>query len=838
MTRSAGRSTTAPRGGRMGRRAGRGGRRIREPTGKVGGRTGDQDGQRGDRGNGVNGGVNEVPNFPTVIAQQLQNLVPTIIGQVGSQASNIQGDVWNVRNVNVNNGRGGCSYKDFMACNPKDYDGNGGAIVYTRWIEKMESVQDMSGCRDNQKVKYTAGSFIGQICAMVAAMEPITIQSVVLKAGMLTDETIRNESLKKNTEKRGNGREPSRDGNARDDSKKSRTRRAFSTVTNPVKKEYIGAAPKCTNCNYHHLPETPCCMCTNCNHFGHFSKDYKVGSMMVNPLNARNPIVARGTYFECGSTDHYKATCLRLNQAPGQGGNRPNQALAIDRGQDRGNNSNQARERGFILGAEEVREDPNIMASMFTLNNHYATTLFDPRADYSFVSTTFIPLIDIEPNNLGFSYEIEIARGQLVEINKIIQGCQLEIKDHTFDIDLIPFGHGSFDVIVGMDWLSRHKAEIVCHEKVVKIPLPNGEILRVLGERPEEKVIHLMNAKAEEQKQKDIVVVRNFSEVFPDDLLGLPPPREIEFCIDLIPRATPVAKSPYRLMPSEWRSCRVNSENSRTMLREVQLLRHVINGDDIHVDPSNIEAVKNWEAPRTPFEKSKTFDWGEEQEAAFQTLKDNLCNAPVLALPDGPKDFVVYYDASCLGLGCMLMQRGKVIAYASRQLKIHEKNYTTRDLELGVVVFALKILRHYLDMYWWPGMKKDIALYVSKCLTCSKIKAKYQRLSGLLQQPEILEWKWERIAMDFVTNLPRTSSGHDLIWVIVDRLTKLAYFLPMREDYKMDRLARLYLNVIVARHGVPISIISVHDSRFTSRFWQSMQEVLGTQLDMSTTYHP
>ncbi|GKC25060.1 reverse transcriptase domain-containing protein [Tanacetum coccineum] len=403
-------------------------------------------------------------------------------------------------------------------------------------------------------------------------------------------------------------------------------------------------------------------------------------------------------------------------------------------------------------------------------------------------------------------------------------------------------------------------------------------------------------------------------------------------------------------------------------LREVQFLGHVINGDGIHVDPWYYRRfIKNFSKIAKSLtiltQKSKTFDWGEEQERAFQTLKDKLCNAPVLALPDGPEDFVVYCDASGLGLGCVLMQRGKVIAYASRQLKIHEKNYTTHDLELGAVVFALKIWRHYLygtkklfsdydceiryhpgkanvvadalsrkervkpkrvramnmtlqssikgkilaaqeeasdesaglqkgldemierrsdgalyyldriwvplkgdvrtlimdeahkskysvhpgadkmyydlrDRYWWPGMKKDIAVYVSRCLTCLKVKAEHQRPSGLLQQPEIPEWKWERIAMDFVTKLPRTSSGHDTIWVIVDRLTKSAHFLPMREDYKMDRLARLYLNEIVARHGVPISIISDRDSRFTSRFWQSMQEALGTRLDMSTAYHP
>ncbi|GKB94339.1 putative reverse transcriptase domain-containing protein [Tanacetum coccineum] len=127
------------------------------------------------------------------------------------------------------------------------------------------------------------------------------------------------------------------------------------------------------------------------------------------------------------------------------------------------------------------------------------------------------------------------------------------------------------------------------------------------------------------------------------------------------------------------------------------------------------------------------------------------------------------------------------------------------------------------DMYWWTGMKKDIVVYVSKCLTCLKVKAEHQRPSGLLQQTEILVWKWEGIAIDFVTKLPRTSSGHDTIWVIVDRLTKSTHFLPMHEDYKMDRLARLYLNEIVTKHGVPISIISDHDSRFTSCYHSSVR---------------
>ncbi|GKF83032.1 putative reverse transcriptase domain-containing protein, partial [Tanacetum coccineum] len=139
--------------------------------------------------------------------------------------------------------------------------------------------------------------------------------------------------------------------------------------------------------------------------------------------------------------------------------------MDIEGGQGCGNNGNQARRGAFIMGAEEARQDPNIMTGTFTLNNHYATTLFDSGVDYRFVSTTFIPLLDIEPSDLGFSYEIEIASGKLVEINKVIRVCKLDIEGHIFDIDLILFGHGSFDLIVGMDWLSRHKAEIVCHEK-------------------------------------------------------------------------------------------------------------------------------------------------------------------------------------------------------------------------------------------------------------------------------------------------------------------------------------------------------------------------------------
>ncbi|GJT10435.1 putative reverse transcriptase domain-containing protein [Tanacetum coccineum] len=361
---------------------------------------------------------------------------------------------------------------------------------------------------------------------MVAATEPTIIQKAVQKASTLTYEAIRNRSLKKNPKKRGNCGDPSRDRNVKDDNKRTRTGNAFATTTNPVRREYIGAAPKCANYNLHYSSESPCRACFNCNRLGHLAKDCRVVPRMVNPVNARNPTAAHEACFECGGIDHFKAACPRLNQAQRPGGNHLNQDVTNNGGQGRGNNDNKECGRAFMLGVEKARQDPNIMTGMFTLNNHYATTLFDSSANSSFVSTTFIPLLGIKPSNL-------------------------EIEGHVFDIDLIPFGHRSFDMIIDMDWLSKHKAEIVCHEKVVRIPLQKGKVLRVIGERLEEKVRHLMSAKAKEQKQEEIVVVRNIPEVFPDDLSGLPPTREIEFHIELIPGAILVAKYPYRLAPSE-----------------------------------------------------------------------------------------------------------------------------------------------------------------------------------------------------------------------------------------------------------------------------------------------
>ncbi|GJU85117.1 hypothetical protein Tco_1292663 [Tanacetum coccineum] len=401
-TRSAGQPVAESRGGRTGERVGRGGR-GRGPRGgndecidEFNGQWNDQGGANGNV-EGVNGGVGGAPDFSMIIAQQLQNLLPAILAQVGNQGNvgNQNGNVVNenvqenVRNVLVNGNRVGCSYKEFLACNPKEYR-KGGAVVLTRWIEKMESMQDMSSCSIDQKVKYTDGSFMEEFCpshemqkletelwnhaivrdghaaytdrfhklarlvphlvtlesrkierymyglapqirGMVATTKPKTKQKDVQISGALTDEAVRNGLIKK-VEKRGNVREPSKDKNGRDDNKRTRTGNSFATTANPVGRENTGTWPKCTTCNSYHAPGGPCRTCFNYNRSGHLSRDYRVVPRNVNSINVRNPTPARGACHECGSTDHLKPACPRLNRAQGPGGNSPNQVAANNRG--------------------------------------------------------------------------------------------------------------------------------------------------------------------------------------------------------------------------------------------------------------------------------------------------------------------------------------------------------------------------------------------------------------------------------------------------------------------------------------------------------------------------
>ncbi|GKC49689.1 putative reverse transcriptase domain-containing protein [Tanacetum coccineum] len=284
-------------------------------------------------------------------------------------------------------------------------------------------------------------------------------------------------------------------------------------------------------------------------------------------------------------------------------------------------------------------------------------------------------------------------------------------------------------------------------------------------------------------------------------------------------------------------------------LDSVQFLGHVIDSEGVHVDPSKIEAIKNWAVPTTPTEvrqflglagyyrrfiegfsliakpltkltqKNKKYEWGEDEEEAFQMLKQKLCSAPILALPEGSEDFVVYCDASIKGYGAVLMQREKVIAYASRQLKKHEENYTTHDLELGAVVFALRLWRHYL--------------YGTKCVVFTDHKS----LQYILDQKELnmRQRRWIELLSDYDCEI-RYHPGKAN--VVADALSSNISDEGRKSEGRESGKDLIMHESHKSKHGVPVSIISDRDSRFAYGFWRSLQNALGTEVNMSTAYHP
>ncbi|GKE28101.1 putative reverse transcriptase domain-containing protein [Tanacetum coccineum] len=330
---------------------------------------------------------------------------------------------------------------------------------------------------------------------------------------------------------------------------------------NNEEKKYEGTFPLCNKCKFHHVG--PCTVrCGRCNKVGHLTKNCRV----TNPTTPtqRGQIVNQKvvTCFECGAQGHYRSDCPKIKNQ-----NRGNKARIPD-----------ASGRAYALGGGDANPGSNTVTGTFLLNDHHAYMLFDSGADRSFVSNTFSALLDITPYALDVSYAVELADGRTSETNTVFMGCTLGLLGHPFNIDLMPIELGSFDVIIGMDWLAKNHAVIVCDEKIVRIPYGN-EILIVQGDKGDkekksklsiiscEKVQKYMEKgcplflaqitvkedkdKSKEKQLEDVPTVRDFPEVFPEDLPGLPPTRQVEFQIDLVPGAAPVARAPYRLAPSE-----------------------------------------------------------------------------------------------------------------------------------------------------------------------------------------------------------------------------------------------------------------------------------------------
>ncbi|GJY57698.1 putative reverse transcriptase domain-containing protein [Tanacetum coccineum] len=391
---------------------------------------------------------------------------------------------------------------------------------------------------EKKKVERYIKGFPERIKGNITSARPTTLHDAINLARELVEQAVQgkaarvNESNKRKWEEHQknnpnnnnpNNRNRNRNNNNQHHQQNRRQETARAYAAAPAEgKGYAGTLPKCNRCNLHHNGQCPP-KCRRCQKLGHQEMDCGVRLPGTGDNHLRNV-----TCYGCGEKGHLRHMCPK-------GRNQQNEG---------------ARARAYVV-VENPQQNPNVVTGTFLLNDHYASVLFDSGAERSFVSIEFTPFIDIAPAALNTSYEVELADGKIVSTNTVLRGCTLALFSHVFKIDLLPTRLGSFDVIVGMDWLSYHRAVIVCYEKIVRIPLPNGEILEIQGERPEKDPKSLSCIKADEKRLDDIRTVRDFPEVFLDDLTGLPPMREIEFRIDLITGVLPVVKSPYRLAPSE-----------------------------------------------------------------------------------------------------------------------------------------------------------------------------------------------------------------------------------------------------------------------------------------------
>ncbi|GJW70976.1 putative reverse transcriptase domain-containing protein [Tanacetum coccineum] len=478
-----------------------------------------------------------------------------------------------------------CFYADFMKCQPLNFKGTEGVVGLTRWIEKMESVFNISGCAIENQVKFATCTRLGaaltwwngQIRTLGLEAYAITWEGNDVPAyterfqelTMICTKFVANETEK--VDKYISGLPDNIYGNVK--SARPKTLDETIELANDLIDQKLRTYAERQCDNKRKVDDS------SRNNHGHqqqpfkrqnVTKVYNMGIGEKKPYGGSLPKREIGAapkgngFFKCEAPRHFKRDCPKLKNKDGGNGNAQGWVYVVRNAEKRGNASG--------------NPDSNVVTGTFLLNNRYASILFDTGADRSFISTAFSSLIDIAPTPLENSYDIELADGKIVGIDTIIRGCTLNFLNHSFNIDLMPVELGSFDVIIGMDWLRKCHAVIVCDEKLVRIPCGN-ETLIFCGDESNnireswltiiscskaqeymargcQIFLAQISAKKEEDKSKgkqlkDVPIVRDFPEVFPEDLPGLPLARPVEFQIDLIPGAVPVARVPYRLAPSE-----------------------------------------------------------------------------------------------------------------------------------------------------------------------------------------------------------------------------------------------------------------------------------------------
>ncbi|GJZ33947.1 reverse transcriptase domain-containing protein [Tanacetum coccineum] len=711
-----------------------------------------------------------------------------------------------------------CTYPDFMKCQPLNFKGTEGVVELIQWFEKIETMFSISNCSVENQIKFSTCTLLAGALTWWNSHVRTVGHDVAyamtwtdLKKKM-TDKYCLRGKIKKLEAELWNLKVKESDKIERYvsglpdmiqksivASKPKTMQEAIEIATELMdkkihtfaerfgeKKPCGGSKPLCPKCNYYH--DGPCApKCHKCNRVGHLARDCRSLANSNASNNQRDTGAGqKPTCYECGAQGYFKRDCPKLKNN--------------NRGNHGGNGNAPA--KVYAVGRTGINPDSNVITGTFLLNNRYASVLFDTGADRSFVSTAFSSQIDITPSTLDHYYDVELVDGRIIGLNAIIRVCTLNFLNHPFNIDLMPVELGSFDVIIGMDWLAKYQAVIVCAGKIV---------------------------------------------LFPEDLLGLPPTRQVEFQINLIPGVAPVARAPYRpsemkelseqlkelsdkgfIRPSSspwgasvlfikkkdgsFRMCIDYRELNKLTVKNYSPLPRIddlfdqLQGSSVYskIDLQSgyhqlrnkkdheehlkaiLELLKKEEL-YAKFSKSLAryyrrfiegfskiaklvtkltqkkvkFVWGDKQEVAFQLIKQKLCSAQILALPEGGEDFIAYCDASIKGLGTVLMQREKVIAYTSGQLKIHEKNYTTYDLELGVVVFALKIWRHYL--------------YGTKCMVFTDHKS----LQHILNQKELnmRQRRWLELLSDYDCEIRYHPEKAN---VVADALSRKERIKPLR----------------------------------------------------------
>ncbi|GJY32947.1 putative reverse transcriptase domain-containing protein [Tanacetum coccineum] len=712
-----------------------------------------------------------------------------------------------------------CFYADFMKCQPLNFKGTEGVVGLTQWIEKMESVFNISGCAIENQVNFVTNSV--RCCIdLVDGCQIRTLGSRGISNDMNTQDKMMDEycpqgEIKKLEIELWNLKVKGNDVPAYTERFQELTLICTKFVANKTEKvdKYISGLPDNIYGNIKQSDNKRKADDSSRNNHGHQQQPFKrqnvarstiwgqakrshMGDLCPNTPSAifttmtRAPRAPKGNgCFECGALGYFKRDCPKLKNKYGGNGNAQGWVYAV----------RNAKKRGNAPG----NPDANVITGTFLLNNHYASILFDTGADRSFISTAFSSLINIAPTPLENCYDVKLADEKLVGIDTIIRGCTLNFLDHPFNIDLMPVELGSFDVIIEIDWLRRCHAVIVCDEKLVQVPHGN-ETLTFCGNKSsngrESWLTVISCSKAQESRTRSSStvsigsiqnegIIRTITRAFRQRFI-----RPISSPGDpiLFVKKKDGHSDVHRLrnLRSGYHQLRVREQDITRRHSEHQYVITGVPGYSIRTNKSHLRSSQDRVYQRIGALPNDT-----NGDPQFLGLAGYYRSAPILALPEGNEDFVVYCDASHKGLGVVLMQREKkelnmrqrrwlellsdydcdiryhprkanVVADAlSRKERIEPLRVRALVMTIGLdlpkrILEAQIEARNQRISSWIPcyGDLRSVIMHESH-----KVKAEHQRPSGLLVQPEIPEWKWDNIKMDFITKLLK-SQGFDTIW--------------------------------------------------------------------------